>query len=123
MGTVAVLIDSNILIDLLLGVPDAKVELSLYTDCAISMVTWIEVMAGAKPHEADAIRRYLKTFERLPLTVAVAEKAALARQEMRLKVPDAIIWATAQTTGRVLITRNTRDFSVDDPMIRVPYRI
>ena len=34
---------------------------------------------------------------------------------------DAVIWATAQTTGRLLVTRNTKDFPADDPGIREPY--
>ena len=47
--------------------------------------------------------------------------AALRRERPRLKSPDAIILATAQTRGRVLITRNTKDFPAEMPGIRVPY--
>ena len=36
------------------------------------------------------------------------------------KLPDAVIRATAQTTGRLLVTRNTRDFPPDDPWVREP---
>jgi predicted nucleic acid-binding protein len=34
---------------------------------------------------------------------------------------DAYILATAQVNGAILITRNTRDFPVNMPGIRVPY--
>jgi predicted nucleic acid-binding protein len=36
---------------------------------------------------------------------------------------DAIILATAQSRGRVLITRNTKDFPAEMPGIRVPYTL
>jgi hypothetical protein len=45
------------------------------------------------------------------------------RKQRKLKLPDAIILATAQTADRLLITRNTRDFPADDPSVRIPYRL
>jgi hypothetical protein len=47
----------------------------------------------------------------------------MVRRERRLKLPDAIILATAETADRLLITRNTRDFPANDPGIRIPYRL
>src|SRR3546814_2328954 len=41
--------------------------------------------------------------------------AALRRERPRLKSPDAIILATAQIRGRVLVTRNTKDFPASMP--------
>ena len=49
--------------------------------------------------------------------------AEAVRYVCELKLPDAIIFATADVEGRLLVTRNTRDFSPDDPGVRVPYRI
>ena len=52
----------------------------------------------------------------------IAERAALLRRERpRLKSPDAIILAAALVRGRVLVTRNTKDFPATMPGIRVPY--
>ena len=45
------------------------------------------------------------------------------RRERRLKLPDALIWATARRHGSLLVTRNTKDFPKDDPGVRVPYSI
>jgi predicted nucleic acid-binding protein len=42
---------------------------------------------------------------------------------MRLKLPDAVILATAEESGCILVTRKTRDFPANDPRIRFPYRI
>jgi predicted nucleic acid-binding protein len=49
--------------------------------------------------------------------------ASLRRERPRLKSPDAIILATAQIRGRVLVTRNTKDFPAEMPGIRVPYTL
>ena len=51
----------------------------------------------------------------------VAERAAILRRTHRIKLPDALIWATAQAYDLVLVTRNTKDFPADHPGIRVPY--
>ncbi|MGB9118332.1 MAG: hypothetical protein WCC91_24240 [Bradyrhizobium sp.] len=37
-------------------------------------------------------------------------------------MPDAIIWATAQAHAMLLITSNTKDFSADDPGVRMLYK-
>jgi len=41
---------------------------------------------------------------------------------MRVRLPDAIIWATAQVHGLLLVTRNVRDFPQGEPGVSVPYR-
>jgi hypothetical protein len=51
----------------------------------------------------------------------VAERAIAIRRANKIKLPDAIIQATAEVEGRVLITRNTRDFPAGVAGIRVPY--
>ena len=43
--------------------------------------------------------------------------------ERRIRLPNAIIWASARRLGGILVTRNTKDFPVDDPGVRVPYSI
>jgi hypothetical protein len=40
-----------------------------------------------------------------------------------LKIPDAIIWASAEEEGCLFVTRNTKDFPADHPGIRFPYRL
>ena len=45
---VKVIFDTNILIDYLNGTPQAKAELTLYTDKAISIVTWMEIQVGTE---------------------------------------------------------------------------
>jgi hypothetical protein len=55
------------------------------------------------------------------VSVPIAERAVALRRARRVKLPDALIWATAETQGALLVTRNTKDFPADAPGIRVPY--
>ena len=116
------LADTSILIDFLKGVAQARRELESYPNCAISVITRIEVLAGTSGEGRRHAEAFLLLFTQIELTPGIAERAADIRRTMRLKLPDAVILATAQITGRVLITRNTRDFEAG-PLVRFPYRL
>ena len=120
---VKALFDTNILIDHLNGVGEARDEIDRYQDGAISIVTWIEVMVGATDSNSWQTRSFLSAFSITPLDEAVAEMAVTIRRTTRLRLPDAIIWASAKKDGRLLVTRNTRDFPAGDPGVREPYRL
>ncbi len=123
MGRRNALFDTNILIDYLSGIPQARREMEHYSNRAISIVTWMEVMPGTTAADERQIRSFLLTFGILPLTSDVAEQAVVLRRLRKIKLPDAIIQATAQMEDRILITRNTRDFPGHDPNIRIPYKL
>jgi predicted nucleic acid-binding protein len=72
---------------------------------------------------ALATRDFLDSFELIELNEKVAERAVRLRQQHRLKLPDAIVWASAQVHAMLLVTRDTKGFPADDPGVRVPYRI
>jgi predicted nucleic acid-binding protein len=118
---VRAVIDTNLLVDYLSGRAQAKTELALYQSPAISLVSWIEIMAGTTPQTEAVARAFLKTFDLLQIDEKTAERAALIRRSKRIKLPDAIIWATAQVHQCLLVTRNSRDFDPSDPGVRVPY--
>ena len=118
------LIDTNVLIDYLAGIEAARDELSRHNDPAISAITWMEVMVGAADdRESARLRWFLSGFTRVPIDDEVSELAVAIRREHRLRLPDAIIWASARRSGRILVTRNTKDFPAGDPGVRVPYSI
>jgi predicted nucleic acid-binding protein len=120
---VRALFDTNILIDYLTGVAKAEKELSRYRHKAISAITWMVVLAGAAAHEEADIRAWLRSFEMLGINGPIAERAVVLRRERRIRLPDAIVWATAQVHSLLLVSRNTKDFSQDEPGVRVPYRL
>ncbi|MGZ8224351.1 MAG: PIN domain-containing protein [Methylobacter sp.] len=101
----------------------AKTELDRYSDKAISVITWMEVMAGATPETEELMRGFLSGFVSLPVEELVSNMAVTLRKKHKIKLPDAIVWATAQVNRRILVTRNTKDFSQNEPGIRVPYQI
>jgi predicted nucleic acid-binding protein len=118
------LFDTNILIDHLNGITQATREIQASSAPAISVITWIEVLTGAADKAQEAIlRAFLTNFQCLPVTNAVAERAAENRRVRRIKLPDAIILATAEVAGRQLVTRNVRDFPAGMSGVRVPYQV
>ena len=124
MSEPTVLFDTNILIDHLNGVKRATQEIGRSPGAAISIITWIEVMAGAADAEDEAqLRVFLARFQTLPVTDAVAGRAAENRRVRRIKLPDVIILATAETANRQLLTRNVRDFPKGMRGVRVPYQV
>ena len=104
------LFDSNILIDYLNGIAPAKAELARYKRPAISMITWIEVLVGATAETESITRSFLSAFERVEVTAAIGEMAVLIRRESGLRIPDAIILATARVHEAVLWTQDA-DFA------------
>lgn len=120
---VTALFDTNILIDYLRGQAKARDELARYTEPAISVITRMEVLIGAAPETEAPTRRFLARFRLIGLDEAIAERAVLIRRSSRIRLPDAIILASAEANSLLLVTRNTKDFDPDSPSVRVPYRL
>ena len=118
--------DANILIDALAGFPPALAELERVEEQGsrgwISRMTWIEVLSKGSPDVVIHAENFLSSFGIDELDAETAARAAaLRRDRPRLRSPDAVIFASAQLRGRILVTRNTRDFPATMPGIRVPY--
>ncbi|ECA1349630.1 type II toxin-antitoxin system VapC family toxin [Salmonella enterica] len=118
------LFDTNILIDLFSGRIEAKHALEAYPpQNAISLITWMEVMVGAKKyHQENRTHIALSAFNIIGVTQEIAERSVIVRQEYGMKLPDAIILATAQVHRCELVTRNTKDFA-DIPGVITPYHL
>lgn len=117
------LFDSNIIIDYLNGELKAADELSLYNKKFISIITWIEVLVGVPDDKRCAVEAYLSGFEIVAIDQTISYVAIEIRQKEKLKLPDALILATARTLSAVLVTRNTKDFDPSQPFIREPYKL
>ena len=121
-------LDANILIDSLLEHDPAQREIMRIAASGarmwISRMAWIEVLSKGND---TVVREAINFLSRFGLDEIDDETslraAALRRERPRLKSPDAIILATAQIRGRVLVTRNTKDFPAEMPGIRVPYKL
>lgn len=116
--------DTNILIDYLNGIGAAKEELDRYSTRLISIITWIEVMTGVSAADEErVVRGFLGFFEVVNLSADIAGETITLRKSHRMRIPDAIVYATARIQGCNLVSRNTKDFKPDWPDVRVPYRI
>lgn len=117
-------LDTVILVDALMGVAQAKRELLARRRHWISRISWTEILAGASPDDEGEAEDFLRYFSVIEVSEEIGRRAALIRsQQKSITLPDAIIWASAQTTGRILVTRNTRNFPAKMPGIRVPYTL
>lgn len=124
------LFDTNILIDLYAGHVAALNELNHYPDGAISAISWMEVACRmARP---DRLRFQQDLNELgirvLQTSVSIIRTAATIRGTSfvippKMKLADAIIGGTAVVSGRLLVTRNPRDFGGESAKVRVPYDI
>ncbi|MEP7350347.1 MAG: PIN domain-containing protein [Sphingorhabdus sp.] len=121
-------LDANILIDALLEYDPAHREMTRIAASGsrmwISRMAWIEVLSKGNDMVVRDALQFLGRFGLDEIDDEISHRAAaLRRERARLKAPDAIILATAQIRGRVLVTRNTKDFPAEMPGIRIPYTL
>jgi len=74
-----------------------------------SVVTRAELFAGSTATELTS--RLLSPFREIAVDRALAERAGRVRRETGVRLPDALIAATALEHGLALVTRNERDFA------------
>ncbi|MDB9445988.1 type II toxin-antitoxin system VapC family toxin [Anabaena sp. CS-542/02] len=99
------LIDTNIFIslfnqELTQPVPNGNI--------GYSVITSIEILSfkGLSLQEENLIRSTLKTLIEVSLDAAIAEKTIQLRRKYSLKMPDAVILASAWECAAVLITND-----------------
>lgn len=106
-GTVAdLLLDTDIFIDHLRGAVELKPGRHRVH---YSVITRAELFSGTAG--TDLAARVLAPFRELPVDRAIAERAGRLRRETSVRMPDALIAATALEHRLGLATRNGKDFS------------
>lgn len=116
MGRSGYLIDSNAIIDFLGGrLPDSGMEfLSQVIDDtpSISVITKIEVLGYNGTDQEELIfKSFVGDSEVLNLSEAIIDLCIQIRKSYRIKLPDALIAATAINNDFILVTRNISDFN------------
>lgn len=115
--------DTSIIVDWLQRRPQAAAELSRYRRHRLSRIVWTEVMAGEDLERRDTVRQALSHFQIVELDERIAMAAADICCRSAMTLNDAIVLATAQVNGAILITRNAMDFPAEMPGIRIPYTL
>ena len=121
------LFDTDVLIWYLRGNQKAASALSDADTRKISVVTYMELLQGARDkNEIRVIRGFLKDFdfETIPLTENIGHRAGVYMEQYCLKVgmcmADALLAATAVENGLVLCTANNKHYkSVGDIEINI----
>ena len=82
---------------------------------SVSIITEIELLSfsGLSAEEEQKIRELLLLLDRVHLTDAVRDETIKLRRKNRLKLPDAIIAASALTHGAILLTNDQAFASID----------
>jgi toxin FitB len=100
-----VLVDTDLFIDHLRGAAELKPGKHRLH---YSVITRAELLAGSSA--TAQISQLLGPFRELPVDLTVAERAGRITRERGLRMPDALIVATALEHGLSLATRNHRHF-------------
>lgn len=106
------LLDSNIIIYLLNGTLLLKDIAKNNDTFYVSVVTYMEVLGFPFSTEEakNEVETFLNSFILHHLTAEIVQKTVCIKQQRRIKLPDAIIAATALCKDITVVTRNTSDF-------------
>ncbi len=128
-GGASVLIDTDVLIWTLRGHRGAAKAVDGCEDRAVSVVTTLELLQGARDRrEARLIRSFLDDlgFATLPLTENIGHRAVVYMEEhglsSGLRAGDALIAATAVENGLALLSGDRRHYAAVAGLTVVPFK-
>ena len=109
------LIDTNVWIDAIAGNLSKKAFLKVSVEAewaGYSAITRLELFGfpGLTKDEEAKIADLLEAFEEVAVNSSIIDRAIQIRRRTKMKVPDAIIGASALVLDCHLITRNVSDF-------------
>jgi len=116
-----VLLDSNIIIYLSKDLLDIDEILADYDDFFISIITYMEVLGYQfeDQDEEQLISQLLEQLEIIHLNMEIAQEVISIKQKKKIKLPDAIIFATAKKNACDLMTHNIDDFKNIDETVTI----
>lgn len=118
MSGLKFLLDTNYILGLLQARPEILADVTerniRVEQCAYSSITHMELLGypGMTSAEDRLIRARLETFTHTPLSKAIENKVITLRRSRKIKLPDAIIAATALVEGIELLTLDRHLLSV-----------
>lgn len=115
------LVDTNILIYLSKREIEFEQVASPQAKLSISVITYMEVLGYRfeTDFEKQTITQLCKYFPIIHLNSEIIEKVISIRQKHKIKLPDAIILATALSGDLELITANVSDFIHIDQNLKI----
>ena len=117
------ILDSNLLIFLSKEMIDRKKLYSKYDEFCVSIITYMEVYAFEFPNknEKDSLDRTFANLEIIEINREIADQAIIYRKNKskKIKLPDAIILASAKYADANLLTDDWDDFQNIDASVSV----
>jgi predicted nucleic acid-binding protein len=118
-----ILLDTNILIHYSQDSVDWSLIVPLYDDFNLSIITYMEMYAYNFPDINEKVRidKLFKSSNLLDLDIDIANKVIEYRKQKRkkIKLPDAIILATASVHHLALLTDDWDDFQGIDEDVEI----
>lgn len=118
------LVDTDVLIWHLRGLPRATQRLDQLPRLTISAITWLELLQGMRSREELlAVQKSLamRNTEQLPVTPAITHRAVALMENLTLshglRMGDALIAATALEHDQPLLTANLKHFAPIDGLL------
>lgn len=115
------LVDTNILIYLSKRKLEFGKIASPDDELSISVITYMEVLGYRFENDSEkqTIEQLCKYFPVIDLNHEIVNKVIAIRQKHKIKLPDAIILATALVGELELITANVADFIKIEPSLKI----
>jgi predicted nucleic acid-binding protein len=90
-------------------------------DASISVITKIEALGFSfkNAEEHEIISSICSLLKVIPVSDAIAEATIDLRKKYRIKLPDALIYATALVENKPLVTNNIADFVYLDNQVKL----
>lgn len=109
------LVDTNILIYYFngnLNTSQQAIVENIFCSSVLSIISKIEFLGWKKHtnHSFEQAKEFLKRWNAIPLDEIITNKTIQLKREHNIKLPDAVIAATALEYGYILVTRNENDF-------------
>lgn len=116
-----VLLDSNIIVYLSKGELDRDAFFDEANTYYISVISYMEILGFPFEtiREKEFVQRLLSLFQIIYIDKPIADKVIDIRQQKKMKLPDAIIAATALEKHCMLVTRDVDDFKNIDATLRI----
>jgi predicted nucleic acid-binding protein len=121
------LVDSNVIIDYVSNrIPEKSAkQLDIYfnSNFSVSIISKIEVLGfNTQEFELEQLESFIQLSSIVYIDEAVADKTIEIRRMKRIKLPDAIIAATALVQNCILLSHNTTDYNkIEGLQVLDPY--
>lgn len=117
----SLVIDTNILIYLSKGIIDFDTISRNYDNLYISAISYMEAMGYEfkNKDEQELLQEFLKSIKIVETDLEISDIVISYRSKSKIKLPDAIILATAKKLKSDLITADVSDFKKIDPNIKI----